>query len=144
MLMRYDPFREVDQLLRQSWGGGRFAHLPIDAYRRGDEFIAEFDLPGVDRDSIDVTVERDVLQVTAQRAGRYGDEDDVLIAERPQGTVTRQLFLGQGLDTEHITASYDEGVLTVVMPVAEQAKPHKIQIGSGDGGRQAVEAGATS
>lgn len=144
MLMRYDPFREVDQLFRQSWSGNRFAHLPMDAYRRGDEFIAEFDLPGVDRDSIDVTVERDVLQVTAERAVRYGEGDDVIAAERPRGTVTRQLFLGQGLDTGKISASYADGVLTVVLPVAEQAKPHKIAIGSDDGGRHAVDANTSS
>lgn len=140
MLMRFDPFREVDQLFRQNWGSERFAHLPMDAYRRGDEFIAEFDLPGVDRDSIDVTVERDVLEVTAQRAVRYAEGDDVLVAERPRGTVNRQLFLGQGLDTEQITASYADGVLTVVLPVAEKAKPHKIAVGSDDGGRHAVDA----
>jgi len=142
MLMRYDPFREVDQLLRQTWGGNRAAPLPLDTYRRGDEFIVEFDLPGVDRDSIDLTVERDVLQVTAQRAGRYAEGDDVLIAERPQGRVARQVFLGEGLDTEHIAASYDDGVLTVTLPVAEHSKPHKIEIGAGAGRRQAVEAGA--
>jgi HSP20 family protein len=144
MLMRFDPFREVDQLLRQNWGGTRSSYLAMDAYRRDDEFVAEFDLPGVDRDSIDVTVERNVLQVSAERAARYGDGADVIIAERPQGTVTRQLFLGQGLDAEHISATYDDGVLRVVIPVAEQAKPHKVQIGTGDGERQAVEAGTAS
>lgn len=143
MLMRFDPFREVDQLVRQPWAGLRFAHLPMNAYRRGDEFVAEFDLPGVDRDSIDVTVERNVLQVTAQRQSTYGDDDQVVIAERPQGTVSRQLFLGQGLDTQRISATYDDGVLTVVIPVAETAKPHKIQIRAG-GDRQAVEAGSTA
>lgn len=143
MLMRFDPFREVDQLARQPWGGLRLAHLPMNAYRRGDEFVAEFDLPGVDRDSIDVTVERNILQVTAQRQSTYGDDDQVVIAERPQGTVSRQLFLGQGLDTERISATYDDGVLTVVIPVAETAKPHKIQIRAG-GDRQAVAAGSTA
>ena len=142
MLMRFDPFREVEQMLRQPWSGAR-ASLPLNAYRRGDEFIAEFDLPGVDRDSIDVTVERNVLQVSAERTAHLGDDDQVLIAERPQGTVTRQLFLSQGLDTEHITATYDDGVLTVVIPVAETAKPHKVEITAARGGRQAVEAGAS-
>lgn len=141
MLMRFDPFREVDQLLRQSGAGGRFAALPMNAYRRGDEFIAEFDLPGVDRDSIDVTVERNVLEVSAERTAHHGADDQVLIAERPQGAVTRQLFLGQGLDTERIAATYDDGVLTVVIPVAETAKPQKVEIQAGDGQRHAVEAG---
>lgn len=142
MLMRFDPFREVDQLVRHPWAGGRLPALPMNAYRRGDEFVAEFDLPGVDRDSIDVTVERNVLEVTAERTARYSDEDQVLVAERPQGAVTRQLFLGEGLDTERIAASYDDGVLTVVLPVAETAKPHKVEIRAG-GDRQAVEAGAS-
>lgn len=144
MLMRFDPFREVDQLFRQSWGANRLAQLPMDAYRHGDEFIAEFDLPGVDRDSIDLTVERDVLQVTAQRAVRYTDDDDIIVAERPQGTVARQLFLGQGLDTDRITASYADGVLTVVLPVAEQAKPHKIEVASDGGERHAVDANTST
>ncbi|MDP8969853.1 MAG: Hsp20/alpha crystallin family protein [Actinomycetota bacterium] len=143
MLMRFDPLREVDQLLRQSWAGTRPVSMPMDAYRRGDEFIAEFDLPGVDRDSIDVSVERNLLEVTARRAARYADGDEVLAAERPHGSVTRQLFLGEGLDTEHISASYDDGVLTVVLPVAEEAKPHKIEISSG-GAKQAVGAGPTA
>lgn len=138
MLMRFDPFREVDQMLRQ---GTRPVALPMDAYRRGDEFVAEFDLPGVDRDSIDVSVERNLLQITAQRAAHYQGED-VIAAERPHGQVTRQLFLGDSLDTEHIRASYDDGVLTVVIPVAEEAKPQKIQIGSGR--QQAVGAGAAA
>lgn len=142
MLMRFDPFREVEQMLRQPWSGAR-AYLPLDAYRRGDEFVAEFDLPGVDRASIDVTVERNVLQVSAERTAHLDDDDQVLIAERPQGTVARQLFLSQGLDTEHITATYDDGVLTVVIPVAETAKPHKVEIIAGRHGRQAVEAGAS-
>jgi HSP20 family protein len=87
MLMSFDPFREFDQLLRQAWGSGRFVGMPMDAYRRGDEFVVEFDLPGANRDSIDLTVERNVLQVTAQRTARYGDNDQVLAAERPHGTL---------------------------------------------------------
>ena len=131
MLMRFDPFRDVDQLLRHSWDGARGAGMPMDAYRRGDQFIVEFDLPGVDEESIDVTVERNVLQVAARRAARYGQADELIAAERPHGDVTRQLFLGEGLDTDGIRAAYHDGVLTVVLPVAEEAKPHKVQITAG-------------
>lgn len=143
--MRFDPFRELDRVFRQ-WdtpGAGRWFGMPMDAYRRGDAFIAEFDLPGVTPESIDVTVERNVLEVTAERPGRIGEGDQVLVAERPTGTVTRQLFLGEGLDTDHIEAAYDGGVLTVRIPVAEDAKPHKIAVTAGDGGTRAVSAGAS-
>lgn len=144
MLMRFDPFWEVDQLLRRTWdNGGVLAIMPMDAYRRGDTFVAEFDLPGVDRDSIDVTVERNVLEVTARRAARYGEGDEVLAAERPQGGTTRQLFLGEGLDTNGVTASYDDGVLTVMIPVAEEAKPRRIEIAAGRGAK-AVGAGSAT
>jgi HSP20 family protein len=143
MLMRFDPFHEFDQLLRQTRGNGRFVGMPMDAYRRGDEFVVEFDLPGVNRDSIDLTVERNVLQVTAQRTARYGKNDQVLAAERPQGTLIRELFLGEGLDTEHIDASYDDGVLKIVISIAEEAKPHKIEISAGRG-TKAVGAGEVS
>ena len=135
MLMGLDPFREVNQLLRTGWGGNRLAPMPMNAYRHGDEFVLEFDLPGVDRDSIELTTERNVLQVTAQRTAHYGEGDELIASERPHGTVTRQLFLGETLDGEHVTASYENGVLKVVIPVAEEAKPHKIQISSGNGQR---------
>lgn len=142
MLMRYDPFRQVEQFLRGGWDGGGlaapFAGMPMDAYRRGDTLVAEFDLPGVDRDSIDITVERNLLEVSAERAGHWEDTDDVLVSERPRGRVTRQLLVGQGVDTSAITADYTDGVLRVVLPIAEEAKPYKVEIG---GGHKAVEAG---
>lgn len=139
MLTRYDPLRTFDHLLRQTGLGDRFIAMPMDAYRRGDEFVVELDLPGVERDSIDVTVERNVLQVTAQRAAHHGDDDQVLAAERPRGTITRQLFLDRTVDADGIKATYDDGVLTLVFPVAEEAKPRKIAIGNGQ--RTAVGAG---
>lgn len=141
MLTRYDPFRTVDHLLRQTGLGDRFWTMPMDAYRRGDEFIVELDLPGVDRDSIDVTVERNVLQITAERAPRHTDHDHVLAAERPYGALTRQLFLDRSVDTDGIRATYDDGVLRLVIPVAEEAKPRKVAIGNG-GQRAAVGASA--
>ena len=125
------------------WGTGRAIGLPLDAYRRGDEFIAELDIPGVDPESIEVTVERNILEVTAERHARSGGGDQVLVAERPTGRVVRQLFLGEGLATDKVEASYEHGVLTVRIPVAEEAKPHKVQITAG-GGAQAVEAGTTA
>lgn len=150
MLMRFDPFRELDQLMRPPTGTPTMP-LPMDAYRRGEEVIVEIDLPGVDADSIDLTVERDVLQVSARRTPSFGEQDAILAAERPSGEVTRQLFLGEGLDTGRVQASYTDGVLRVVLPVAEEAKPHRISIDRGDGNghartvdAKAVSADATS
>ena len=129
MLMRTDPFRELDRLAQQALGTpSRPAAMPIDAYRRSDEFIVELDLPGVDADSIDLTVERNVLTVHAQRR-RSGDGDiEFLVGERPHGTFSRQLFLGDTLDTANIDAAYTDGVLTLKLPVAERAKPRRVPI----------------
>jgi HSP20 family protein len=140
MLMRFDPFREIDQMLRTANTGSRFVGMPMDAFRRGDDFIVELDLPGVHEDSIDITVERDVLEITAERAAHFEEGDQVLAAERPSGKVTRQLFLGQNLDTGKIEASYVDGVLQLRLPVAEEAKPHRIRVGTGNGRQTAVEA----
>ncbi len=140
MLMRSDPFRELDRLTQQVLGGGaRSAIMPMDAYRQGDRFIVHFDLPGVDASSIDLTVEKNVLTVSAQRQWQPGEGSQVLASERPQGSFSRQLFLGEALDAEHIEASYENGVLTLTVPVAEQAKPRKVQITSG-GSSKAIEA----
>jgi HSP20 family protein len=130
MLMRFDPFRELDQvsqLLRQT---ARPA-APMDAYRHDDRFIVQFDLPGVDPSSIDLTVEKNVLSVTATRQRTFGEGDEVLVAERPQGEFRRQLFLGEQLDTDNIGAEYENGVLTLTLSVAEQAKPRKVEISKG-------------
>ena len=140
MLMRTDPFRELEQWTRQLFGqqGGwrQPAVIPMDAYRQDGQFIVQFDLPGVDPSSIDLGVERNVLTVKAERTPTTGDGLEVQIAERPSGVYSRQLFLGEALDTEHIEASYDAGVLTLRIPVAEQAKPHKIEISAGNGANQ--------
>ena len=142
MLMRFDPFRELDQVTQQVFRQATRPAAPMDAYRHGDEFLVEFDLPGVDPDSIDVTVEKNVLSVTANRTRRFSDNDEVLVAERPQGEVRRQLFLGELLDTENIDAGYENGVLTLRLAVAEQAKPRKVEIASG--GRRKEIAGSTA
>jgi HSP20 family protein len=134
-LMRYDPFRELDRLTEQLWGRqGRAAagQMPMDAYRRGDRFIVSFDLPGIDPSSIDVTVERNVLTVKADRSPSSREGDEVVVAERPHGSFSRQLFLGDNLDTDHIEAHYDRGVLTLAIPVAEVAKPKKVEIAAAD------------
>jgi HSP20 family protein len=137
MLMRTDPFREIDRMAEQFFGTpGRPAVMHMDAERAGDWFYVEFDLPGVDPDSIDLTAERNVLTVTAQRQRQQRENAQTVIAERPMGTFSRQLFLGDTLDTDHLEASYDAGVLTLRIPVAEQAKPRKISVGSGSGPKQ--------
>jgi len=131
MLMRFDPFRELDQVAQQLTRTTSRTGVPMDAYRHGDQFFVQLDLPGVDPSSIDLTVEKNVLSVTAARQRTFGEGDEVLIAERPHGEYRRQLFLGEQLDTENISADYDNGVLTLTLSVAEQAKPRKVQIGTG-------------
>ncbi|MDP9420022.1 MAG: Hsp20/alpha crystallin family protein [Actinomycetota bacterium] len=145
MLMRFDPFRELDRLSQQAFGTqGRPAVMAMDAYRQGEQFVVHFDLPGVDASSIDLTVEKNVLTVTAERAWPREEGQDVIVSERAQGKFSRQLFLGEGLDSERIEASYDNGVLTVTVPVAEQAKPRKVEIGSSGGQAQAIETGSNA
>lgn len=140
MLMRTDPFRELDRLSEQVFGTrARPAVMPMDAYREGDHFVVHFDLPGVEPSSIDLTVEKNVLTVTAERGWQPNENQQVVASERPQGTFRRQLFLGEGLDVERVEASYDNGVLTVTIPVAEQAKPRKVQISAGEGKAKAIE-----
>jgi HSP20 family protein len=146
MLMRFDPFRELDRqfdrLSQRNWAAGV---MPIDAYRRGDHFYVHFDLPGVDADSVDLEVEKNVLTVRAERSWEPAEGDEVVVAERPRGTFSRQLFLGETLDTEHIEANYDKGVLTVSIPVAEAAKPRKVSIGaSGNGKAEAINASSSA
>lgn len=141
MLMRTDPFRELDRLTQQVFGTvTRPSSMPIDAYRDGESFIVQFDLPGVDADNIDLTVERNVLTVRAQRDGETGEGKEMVVAERPRGVFTRQLFLGDTLDTDHLEAGYDAGVLTVRIPVAEQAKPRRVAVNSTGSGKQEISA----
>ncbi|GAA2937064.1 Hsp20/alpha crystallin family protein [Streptomyces enissocaesilis] len=132
MLMRTDPFRELDRLTQQLTGtSARPTAMPMDAFRDGDTFVVEMDLPGVDPESIDLDVERNVLTVKAERRSRASEDAEVLITERPTGSFSRQMFLGETLDTERIDAFYDAGVLRLTIPVAEQAKPRKIAISGG-------------
>ena len=150
MVMRFDPFRELDRLNQEVWGAAQRRNvnggMPMDAYRQGDTFFIHFDLPGVDPSSIDLTVEKNVLTVRAERRLQLGDanaEVEVLVAERPQGTYSRQLFLGETLDPDRIAASYESGVLTLTIPVAEAAKPRRVQV-SASGGANTITAQATT
>ena len=130
MLMRFDPFRELDRLTQAPWGNSRPV-MPMDAYRRNGEFVVHFDVPGVDPASIDLTVEKNVLTVTAERHFARQEGDEITVSERPQGRFNRQLFLGESLDPDRISANYDQGVLTLHIPVAEKAKPRKVEISAG-------------
>ncbi len=130
MLMRTDPFRDFDRLAQQVLGTtARPAVMPMDAWRDGDRFIVEFDLPGVDEESLNLDVERNVLTVHAKRPDLDADRE-MVSAERPRGVFSRQLFLGETLDTDSIEASYSGGVLRLTIPVAEKAKPRRIEISS--------------
>src|SRR3954451_19784481 len=133
MLVRYDPFRELDRMTEQFFGNGgsRVQWMPMDAVRHEHHVELRFDLPGVAPDSIDVEVERNVLSIRAERNWQPADGSEGLAQERPQGAVMRQVMLGDALDTEHLEATYDAGVLTLTIPVAEQAKPRKVEIHAG-------------
>jgi HSP20 family protein len=145
MLMRFDPMRDLDRLAQEMAGNAASASrtFPMDAYRRGDEIVLEFDLPGVEPDSIDVTVDQNVLTVRAERADKPEEGVEVLAAERPRGTFVRRVFLGDQLDTEKINAEYHNGVLELTIPVSEKAKPRKIEVAA-NGSQQAQPVGAGS
>lgn len=132
-LVRSDPFRELDRLAQQLWGDGRTRSgslsMPMDAYRKGDVFLVQIDLPGVQSDAIELTVEDNVLTVRAERPSPEVNEGvEALVAERPYGTFSRQMFLGDNLDVERIEANYAAGVLTLTIPVAAHAKPRRIEV----------------
>jgi HSP20 family protein len=140
MLMRTDPFRDVDRMFEQLVGtAARPAVMHVDAERDGENLYVYFDLPGVDPDSIEVTVERNVLEVKAERRREPKDGIETVISERPMGLFTRQLFLGDTLDTDRLEATYDNGVLTLSVPVSDQAKPRKISVGSGNSGPKQIK-----
>lgn len=147
MLMRFDPFRDLDRLTQNLWNGDvrRLNGVPMDAYRKGGQFLVHFDVPGVDPNSIELTVEKNVLTVSAERTRQWGDDvEEVVVSERPVGSFSRQLFLGETLDPEHIEASCDNGVLTLRIPVAEAAKPRKVSIGGTNGKAEAINASSSA
>lgn len=141
MLLRFDPFRELDRAFDQARTQIRRPSFPMDAYRHGDTFVLHFDLPGVDPASIDLEYERNVLTVTAERSWTPVEGDDVVANERVHGEFRRQLLLGDGLDAEKMHADFHHGVLTVTIPVAEKAKPRKIKVATHDK-KEAIEAAA--
>ncbi len=135
-MLRFDPFRDLDRLTEQLLGATVAANraprfMPMDVYRSADHYVLHADLPGVDPGSIDVSVEHGTLTVQAQRTARNDENVQWLASERFSGTFMRQLTLGEGVDTEHIQATYENGVLTLTIPVAERAKPRKIEVSSG-------------
>lgn len=143
MLIRTtDPFRDLDRLAGQLLGAvgttSRPAAMPMDAWREGDRLVVEFDLPGVAQDSIDVDVERNVVTVRAERLARNGDWQ-MLASERSRGAFSRQLVLGDNLDLDRLEATYDAGVLRLVVPVAERAKPRKVAVGAPEAQPAALE-----
>ena len=139
MLMRTDPFRDLDRLTQQVFGTAtRPACMPMDAWRSGDVFHIEFDLPGVSTDTIDLDVERNVLTVRAERGQPSNDDAEMIAAERPRGVFSRQVILGDNLNLDAVEATYNDGVLHLTVPVAEKAKPRKISIESGSNGNSKV------
>ncbi len=139
MLMRTDPFRELDRLAPQTFGTAvRPAVMPLDAWREGDAFVVQLDLPGVDPDSVDLDVERNVLTIRAERPPLAKEGAELIAAERQRGVFSRQLMLGDSLDVDRVDASYDTGVLTLRFPVAEKAKPKKISITNGRAERKQI------
>jgi len=145
MLMRTDPFRDLDRLTEAMLGNSlgtraRPAVMPMTAYREDGTFVVHLDLPGVSVDSIDLTVEQNVLSVHAERKPPAGDSAERVVDERTYGVFSRQLFLGETLDTEQLTASYDGGVLTLTIPIAEKAKPRKVEISAGASDRKEIKA----
>ena len=139
MLMRSDPFRELDRLTQSLTGAVAPSVAPMDAYRRAT--VVHIDLPGFDPSAVEVTAEQNVLTVSAERGWQPEENAQVIAWERPQGKFSRQLFLGESLDTDHVAASYEHGVLTLRIPVSEQAKPRRIEI-SGQGKHEAIQATA--
>lgn len=132
MLMRTDPFRDFDRLTEAVLGTrARPVAMPMTAYREDDTFVVHLDLPGVTPDSIDLTVEQNVLTVHAERKPA-GDSAERVVDERSYGVFSRQLFLGDSLDADQLAANYDAGVLTLRIPIAEKAKPRKVEITSGE------------
>ncbi len=133
MLLQHDPFRELDRLTQQVFGTvARPTSMPLDAWRDGDHFVVELDLPGIDQEKLDIDVERNVLTIRAERLSHVPDAANVVAAERSWGVFSRQLVLGDSLDTDHVDADYTAGVLRLRIPIAERAKPRKISIGSRD------------
>lgn len=132
-MLRFDPFRDLDRLAGDLLGATRVPRMvPMDAYRAGDRYLVHLDLPGVDPDTLEVTAENNTLTVRGERKTAAPEDVEYVVCERPTGAFTRQMALGDGLDLDNVSADYRDGVLTVTIPVAEQAKPRRIAVGRGD------------
>ena len=144
MYVQQNGFRDLDQVFDRFLGRGAGSTIPMDAYRRGDDVWVHVDLPGIDTESLEITVERSVLTISAER--RWADEegDRSYLAERPQGVFRRQVHLGEGLDPERIEASYLDGVLTLHIPIAERAKPRRIDVAVNAPKAEAIDATSSS
>jgi HSP20 family protein len=150
MTLAMDPFfRDLNRMASEVFGSARAPQtMPLDAYRSGEQYVVEFDLPGIDPNALEVRAENNTLTVRAHREGQKASEAgsegvSYLASERPRGTFSRQLSLGEGLDLDKIQADYTDGVLTVTLPVAEQAKPRTIEVGRGHGSRKVLDGGNT-
>jgi len=142
MLVRYDPFRQLDRVTDELLGQARRPQwMPMDAVRHASSVELRFDLPGVAPDAVDLTVERNVLTIRAERSWEPVEGEEVLASERPQGAATRQVMLGESLDTDRLEARYEHGVLIVTIPVPEQAKARKVEVHAG-AAPEAIEVGA--
>jgi HSP20 family protein len=138
-----DPFRGLDRLTSQLVSGRRTPmDMPMDVWQADDGYHVALDLPGIDPGSVEITCERNVLTIRAERRAQYEEGHNVLLAERPQGSFTRQLQVGQALDTDKVQATYDSGVLMLTIPMAESAQPRRIEVQHG-GGRQQLSAGGS-
>jgi HSP20 family protein len=153
MMLRFDPFRDLDRLTNELLGAPRVPQpMPMECYRSGDTFYLHFDLPGIDPESLDVTAENNTLTVRAERKSVAPENAAYVVSERPAGAYARQLVLGEGLDLDAIHADYHDGVLTLTVPVAEQAKPRRIEVGRssdsqtsiGIGGHKTISGQSTS
>jgi HSP20 family protein len=141
-LMRFDPFRELDRLTGRAFTQMVQA-MPMEAFRRGDEFFIYLDVPGVDEQDVDVTVERNVVNVRTHRWSPRKEGDEVIVDERPHGEFARQLFLGDNLDTSKLSANYHNGVLTLSIPVAEESKPRRVELSAGQPEHKQVTSGSS-
>lgn len=136
-LVRFDPFRELQELADGifSRSGGFGSAMPVDAYELGDEFIIRLDIPGVDPESIDVNLAHDTLTISAERKWDADPDAHVILAERPMGKITKQLYLSERVDASKLSAHYDNGVLTITIPLAQDVKPRKIPVVKGNGAK---------
>ena len=146
-VLRFDPFRDLDRLTEQLLGAPASStrvprFMPMDLFRSGDHYVLLADLPGIDPGSVDVSVDNGTLTIRAERSGRTDESAEWLASERFTGSYMRQLSLGEGIDAERIAATYENGVLTVTIPMAEKAKPRRIRVDSR--GEHAVISGAVT